>query len=424
MSTIRHLPFALPLCLALVSPEIASGEAPAEPSFQPSEGAASEARITNPAVSPAEKSELIAGNTAFALDLYQRLRARDGNLFYSPFSLSEALAMSWAGTGGDTEAKMADALHFTLSQERLHPAFDALALDLARPRSSGSRLDLANALWAQEGSSFQPSFLATLAQSYGARVHLADFEEDTDQAVDLINEWVNESTHGKIPEIVNSSSVSKETRLVLTNAVYFDQAWKYRFKPESTRVDAFTRSDGARVQVPMMSQTRRLRHAASHGWAAIELPYDGDQLSMLAILPDAGTLGDFERSLTPDRLESILASLAPGRLSLSLPRFEIDTSLKLNAQLAQLGMGVAFSPEADFSGIDEQHPLALGAVVHVAHVSVDEAGTEAAAATAIGMQPTSLGPSIYLNHPFLFLIRDSGSGAILFVGRVEDPSAG
>ncbi len=427
MRTIRHLQLALPLCFALLSPDSASGEDSAAAHPQVCGETAAAAHPTNPAASPAEQSELVAGNTEFAFDLHQLLRARKGNLFYSPFSISEALAMSWAGAGGETAAQMARALHFTLPQERLHPAFEALDRSLARAGaaspSGGFHLDVANALWGQKGYSFQPSFLATLAQRYGACMHVADFERQPDQAVELINGWVKDSTHGKIQEIVNRASVTPATRLVLTNAVYFNQAWKYRFKPETTRLAPFTRSDGSSVQVPTMFQVQRLRRGFAPGWAAVELPYDGEKLSMVAILPDAGTLDAFERSLTRARLETILARLDTDRVFLSLPRFAIDTSSQLTGHLAQLGMRAAFSPEADFSGIDARHSLAINAVVHSAHVSVDEAGTEAAAATSVGIQPTSLGPMIYFDHPFLFLIRDSSTGTILFIGRVEDPSA-
>jgi serpin B len=393
--------------------------------------ASDEERITSPDVPAGDLRAVVADNTDFALSLYQKLRFTPGNLFYSPFSISAALAMTWAGARGETESQMAAALHFTLPQERLHPAFDALDLALAsRGRGAmGSdggafRLTVANAIWGQVGYPFEVPFLDTLALNYGAGVHVVDFRKDPEGSRGVINDWVAERTEDRIEDLLPPGSIDASTRLVLTNAIYFNAAWESPFDEGDTKDATFTRRDGTEIQVPTMRGSPRARYGSGDGWAAVELPYDRHELAMVLVLPDAGTIDAFEASLTGDALAAILGSMTEHLVTLSLPRFEIESQLSLVEQLSGLGMPIAFGDAADFSGISGEGGLAIRDVVHEAWVSVDEAGTEAAAATGVVVGPTSvpMPAEIHFDHPYLFVIRDLATETILFVGRVEDPT--
>ena len=388
-------------------------------------------RITNPSVPAADQEATILGNTAFALDLYQQLRTEEGNLFYSPFSISEALAMTYAGARGDTETQMAKALHFTLPQAQLHPAFNAIDLALAKlgqgaagKDGQGFRLNIANALWTQTGQSLEAPFLDTLGQDYGAGVHVVDFVGASEGSRTLINAWVADKTEDKIKELLPKGSVSADTRLVLTNTVYFNAAWATPFKAANTKTASFTKSDSSKVDVQTMSGSQDVLYGDGAGYAAVALPYDGNELSMVMILPPQGGLDAFEASLTPARLKDILGAMGERSVAITMPRFKVTSSFSLADQLSKLGMPAAFSDAADFSGINGKSGLSIGAVVHKAFVDVDEAGTEAAAATGVTIGVTSAPEpaEIHLDHPYLFLIRDNASGTILFLGRVEDPS--
>lgn len=393
--------------------------------------ASAKERVTNPSVPASDLDAAVDGNNAFALDLYQQIRAEKGNLFYSPFSISEALAMTYAGARGQTETQMAKALRFTLPQAQLHPAFNAIDLALASrgqgaagKDGKGFRLKIANALWGQMGHPFQAPFLDTLAQSYGAGMHVVDFAKSAEPSRVLINEWVAKKTEDRIKNLLPKDSISSDTRMVLTNAIYFNAAWANPFKPADTKLADFTLGDGSKVQVQTMAQNQDLAYGDGADYAAVSLPYDGGELSMVLILPPQGGLDAFEASLTPARLTTILGGLSTHSVAITLPRFKIESSLSLGEQLDKLGMPDAFSEAADFSGIDGKRDLSISAVVHKAFVDVSETGTEAAAATGVVVGVTSAPPpaEIHLDHPYLFLIRDNATRTILFLGRVENPS--
>jgi serpin B len=386
-----------------------------------------------PAPSDEDLVDLVSGNTGFAFDLYQILRQEQtGNLFYSPYSISAALAMTYAGARGETERQMAQALDFLLGQDRLPPAFHALEQALASrgdgasgKDGQGFRLNIANALWGQEDQPFLPEFLDVLQANYGAGLQLVDFVHAAEQARLTINDWVSDETEGRIEDLIPAGVLDAATRLVLTNAVYFNAAWAKPFEPDQTRDGAFHLLDGSQVTVPMMNQTESLGYAQGDGYQAVELLYDGGELSMVILLPDAGTFQDFEGSLDAGRVAAILADLSGRQVDLTLPRFEFESQVNLNDALAALGMTDAFTGDADFSGMTGARDLFISAVLHKAFVSVDESGTEAAAATAVVMELLSapLNPvQVTVDHPFLFLIRDVPTGTILFVGRVVDPS--
>ncbi len=403
-------------------------------------------RINNPQVSAPDRASQARGNAAFAFDCYRRLAAKPGNVFYSPLSVSLALAMTWAGARTTTEEQMASALRFELPQERLHPFFNALDLEL-NSRGQGSsgkdggafRLRVVNAIWGQEGFDFLSPFLDTLAQHYGAGMRLLDFGRPQ-EAVDAINKWIAEQTEDRIPKLLSPDMLNEPVALVLTNAVYFNAAWEQQFKKADTQDGAFHPPNGQSVTVPMMRQTASFRTGAGalarcgsstrcgpgSGFRAIELPYDGQQLSMLIILPDVQPLDTLEANLTPDSLAFILDSLKPQQVSLQMPRWTFRSPvLSLSEPLTALGMQDAFVPyQADLSGMDGRRDLFISDVAHQAFVAVDENGTEAAAATAviIGLTAAPVTPIPFIvDQPFVYLIRDIPTGAILFVGRTVDP---
>ena len=389
-------------------------------------------RITSPDAPAADVTTLVTDNTKFSADLYQQIKSQEGNLFFSPFSISEAVAMTTAGARGNTLTDLQSTMRFSLDQSKLHPAFDSLDLTLASRGESAKgkdgqpfKLAVANSLWGQLGFEIETPFLDTLAQDYGAGMHVVDFQKDTDGAIDLINGWVSSNTNGKIPKLVDSSVVTPDSVLVLTNAVYFNAAWANQFDKKDTKNGDFTKRDGSTVSVPLMNEGAELNYAKGTGWQAVEMPYDSFEVSMVAILPDAGTFDDFESSLTGDKLQSILGGLQIADVQLTMPRFKLSSSFNLGQALEGMGQGLAFGAQADFTGIHKDGGIAISSVVHKAFADIDESGTEAAAATAIGIAGSAAPgdmETVRLDHPYLFVIRDNGTGAILFVGRVQDPS--
>lgn len=379
-----------------------------------------------PNASEADLAALADGNRAFAFALYQAVRGQDGNLFFSPYSISLALAMTYAGARGATEAEMAQALHFDLPQDRLHPAFNAtdLALASAGEGSDAFRLSIANATWGQQGFDFAPDYLDTLALNYGAGLRLSDFVDPTtrEQTREEINAWVSDATEGKIEELFAEGALNDLTRLVLANAIYFKADWETPFEAEVTRPAPFTRLDGSQVEAPTMARRASTGYAAGEGYEAIELYYQGDRASMVILLPAAGNFEAFEAALDADQVEAIFDQLQPTDLQIYLPKFKYATKLDLAGTLAAMGMPSAFDAgAADFAGMDGRGELYLTNVVHKAFVAVDEKGTEAAAATGVSVGTTSMPQTVAVDRPFIYLIRDRETGTMLFVGRVLDP---
>jgi serpin B len=391
-------------------------------------------RDTAPMTSPADLSTLVAGNSAFALNLYQQLIKTGGNIFYSPYSLSEALAMTYGGARTDTAAQMAAAMQFKLTQDKLHPAFNSVDIALASrgqgaqgKDDKGFRLNVVNAIWGQKDFKFTAPYLDLLAQNYGAGMRIVDFIKAAEPSRQTINQWVSDQTEQKIKDLLPSGSVTPLTRLVLTNAIYFNAAWASQFEKASTRNGQFHPLTGSDVTVPMMFQEHNFKYAEGAGYQAVELPYDGNQLSMLVILPAAGSFSSFESSLTSQALGDIIGKLQSSPVNLTMPKFTIESSFGLKQALTGLGIAQAFDPSrADFSGMDGAKDLYISDVVHKTYVMVDEAGTEAAAASGVIVGTTAMPVNIKnvtLDHPFIFLIRDIPTGAVLFIGRVMNPVA-
>jgi serpin B len=390
-------------------------------------------RATSWNVSGSEQALLVEGNSAFAFELYRALKGEEGNLFYSPYSISLALAMTYAGARGETEEQMADALHFLLDQSKLHPAFNWLDAELAS-RGEGAqgkdggefRLNIVNAIWGQEDYEFLSGFLDVLAENYGAGLKILDFINEAEESRETINKWVYEQTNKRIEKLIPPGAIDEWTRLVLTNAIYFNAAWKCQFEEEMTADGPFYLLEGGQVIVSLMTQTESLGYANGEGYQAVELLYNGGELSMVILLPVSGNFKAFEEGLGAQQVTDIVNDLQHIDVALTMPQFEFDSEFSLAETLADMGMPIAFSGEADFSGMTGSRDLFILDVVHKAFVAVDEDGTEAAAATAVIM-PTSAAPepavAVTIDRPFIFLIRDIETGAILFVGRVLNPSA-
>ena len=390
-------------------------------------------RISSPDVSQADIAALVAGNNDFAFDLYRVLKGTGGNFFYSPYSISEALAMTYAGARGETEQDMAQALNFYLPQECLHPAFNSLDLQLKQrgegakgKDDKGFRLHVVNAIWGQKDYEFLGEFLDVLAQNYGAGLRILDFVNQTEQSRLTINKWVSDQTEEKIKDLIPQGVINQLTRLVLTNAIYFNAAWQHPFNEDATSDGLFHLLSNNDVTVPMMKQTKSFRYTEGDDYQAVELPYDGQELSMVILLPKAGQYQAFEDKLDAEFVKAIIDDLETQEVTLTMPKFEYESSLGLKEALKTLGMGVAFTADADLSGMNGDRDLFIQDVLHKAFVSVDEAGTEAAAATAVIVGLTALPPepvSVTIDRPFIFFIRDIPTDSTIFVGRVLNPAA-
>ena len=369
------------------------------------------------------------GNNTFALNLYGTLSDGEGNLFFSPFSISQALAMTLAGARGETERQMMEVLHYELPQSALHPSFNALDRELAS-RGRGLQveenqffeLNIANAIWGQQGYEFLPDFLDVLAENYGAGLRPVDFAGAPEESRARINDWVSEETQDKIRDLLPFGAVDSNTRLVLTNAIYFNASWQWPFDKQLTRELPFHLAGGSVVEVPMMTETSRdfYGYFKGNGYQAVDVPYSSGEMSMTILLPAEGTFGEFEDSLSAQALKRIFDDIEIGHISLTMPLFELESEFSLDKTLAEMGMPDAFGAEADFSGMTGTRELWVSKVVHKAFVSVDEEGTEAAAATAAVLLES--GPTLVtVDRPFIFLIRDRATGAVLFLGRVMNP---
>jgi serpin B len=389
-------------------------------------------RLT-PSVNTSDTASLVDGNNTFAFNLYQRIKDEDSNLFFSPYSISQALAMTYGGARGVTAQQMAAALQFNLEANRLHPAFNGLDLELAKrgqgakgKDEKGFRLHIVNAIWGQKDYKFQADYLDLLAQNYSAGLRVVDFIKAAEDSRLKINQWASDQTEGKIKDLLPQGSIDELTRLVLTNAIYFNAAWQSQFHKEATTNKNFSLLDGSQVSVPMMKQQASFAYNEGSDYQALELPYDGRELSMLIILPKADRFKAFETALSSQQVSTIIQGLKNSQVNLSMPKFTFAAEFSLSKALKEAGMTAAFSPsEADFSGMDGAKDLYITDVVHKAFVAVDEAGTEAAAVTAVVVGTTSMPmevKEVTLDHPFIFLIRDIQTNSILFVGRTMNPA--
>ncbi|USZ67857.1 serpin family protein [Halorussus salilacus] len=399
---------------------------------------------TDPEIAEDLLADQIRGNVGFALDLLAVLREREGGtLFASPYSVSVALAMTYAGARGGTADEMADALRYVLDGENLHAAFGSLEAEFERRNEDGQEasgptgtedededagpafeLSTANAVWGQDGYPFREDFLDLLEAYYGAGTNLVDFAGDPEAAREEINDWVAERTDDRIEDLLPRKSVDETTRLVLTNAVYFGARWKFPFDEDATEPREFTALDGTTAEVSMMthSDSIKFQHAEIEGHHFVELPYANGETSMVVVVPAEGEFEAFEEAFTVDRLAIMLDEASTALVNLTFPKFGIESEFSLVEAMEDLGMEEAFGPGADFSGMAEGGELFVDDIRHKSFVEVDELGTEAAAATAVIMTESAPPREVDLtvDRPFLFYIRDEPTETPLFVGRVTE----
>ncbi|HVX15248.1 MAG TPA: serpin family protein [Pirellulales bacterium] len=376
--------------------------------------------------------ETAAGNSidAFALDLYAQLQSTmGGNLFVSPFSVATALTMAYAGAGGETAQQMASVLHLGSDASSIEADYGELLADLnAAGQSGGYLLSVANALWAQQGLDILPEFLNVIQQDFSGALQQVDYKDAAEAARETINDWVSQETHGKIQDVLPPGSLDDTTRLVLANAIYLKAAWVSPFTPGQTSDAPFTLASGSQVTAPTMHQTTNFKYMESDGFQVLELPYANGRLAMDILLPTQSGLSGLDSYQIPQDINGWLSGLTSQDVAVSLPKFQMTTQFELSAPLKALGMTDAFTRGADFSGITDPSVLHIDDVYHQAFISVDEAGTEAAAATVMKLSISAIAfdprTPIQFNadHPFLFLIRDTQSGSVLFMGQVEDPT--
>lgn len=384
--------------------------------------------LERPAASDDAISAVATATNNFAVNLYRRLAATEGNIFFSPSSVTAAMSMVGAGARGTTAQEMAGVLGVDVVLEPAHAALGALLFDVsAAGRTEGGALAIANALWVQKEYPFEDSFLKLLESDYGASVGEANFESDAEAVRRRINAWVEQSTCGLIRELVGTGDLGEMTRLVAANAIYFLGEWHEKFMEESTDLEArFTRADGTTVQTPLMAQTEPFPYLRGDGFQVLELPYRGDRLAMLILLPDRHDgLPALEAQVTAAQIADWAAALRKREVFLQLPRFSLEYGCSLADHLKALGMASAFGTDADFTGMASTRALFLSAVLHKACITVNEKGTEAAAATAAVVSEMAVReppPRFQADHPFLFCIRDRTTGLFLFLGRLMDPS--
>ncbi|HEX5445228.1 MAG TPA: serpin family protein [Pirellulales bacterium] len=411
---------SLPLRLALVVVIAVLGACTAEP--PPRVFDAAEITVTE------EARKVAAQSNEFAFDLYGQLRQKDGNLFFSPASVSAALAMTYAGAGGQTKEEMTQVLHLDAPDEQVHQGFGEL-VHLLNSNGERYQLRMASRLWGLEGYPFRPEFVKLTRDEYGAGLAQVNFNRP-DKAARTINDWIGKQTEGKIGQLISPNMIEPLTRLVLTNAIYFKAAWQDEFWKRATESAPFHLSGEEQTDAPLMRQLEHFSYAETDDAQLLELPYVGNHLSMVVLLPkQADGLAGLEETMTAEKLDRWLAEGKSRRVEVFLPRFKITSQLPLKDALKALGMTRAFSEDADFSGMTSFEDLKLYAVIHAAFVNVDEEGTEAAAATAVmkdaaAAPPREDPPVVFrADHPFLFLIRDNRTGAILFLGRLTNPKS-
>ena len=373
-------------------------------------------------------ANIVAGNNAFAIELYQKLKSAEGNLFFSPFSISTALAMTYAGARANTEKQMSAAMHFDLDQKKFHGGFSELQSHLNEYEKKGEvKLEVANSLWLQKDYVFLPAFLEE-TKKYNAGLNYVNFISETEKARLAINIWVEKKTNDKIQNLIVPGVLNAATRLVLANAIYFKGKWASPFDSSVTKDLPFYGPSNDSVKVPMMCKKgHEFGYMENSDNQCLEMPYAGNDLSMFVILPKKRNgVNELENAFTKDNLASWTKGIHTEKVLVFFPRFKTLKTFSLAQELSSMGMHDAFGGAADFSGMTGAKDLYISDVIHKAFVDVNEEGTEAAAATAVvmkrmGIMKVALPPTFRADHPFIFLIRDNHSGAILFMGRIMDP---
>jgi len=393
--------------------------------------------INIPTLNPGNKADagdVVQANNLFALDLYNHYKTKEGNIFFSPYSISTALAMTYEGAKGKTASEIQDVFHFPKDGEKMRSGYANVISELNK-KDKPYELQTANALWAHNGFTFLDDYFDLIGKYYGGKVTNLDFVKDTENSRKTINTWVEQQTKNKIKDLIPAGMLDPTTRLVLTNAIYFKGDWIKQFEKNNTRPQDFRITPENQVEVQMMNRTdkeAKFNYAENDILQILEMPYKGDELSMLVLLPKNDDLEKLENSLSLKNIESWKKGLENQRVKVYFPKFKFETKYFMKDDLTSMGMPTAFTwPDADFTGmtgdIPQEDRLYIGFVIHQAYVEVDEKGTEAAAATAVGMLTGAAPgfveqiPVFLADHPFIFIIQHKETGNILFMGRVSDP---
>jgi serpin B len=371
---------------------------------------------------------LVQGNSEFALDMYHKVRCDEGNIFFSPYSISAAFAMTYAGARCETQTQIARALHFSLDPCQLHLGFSTLHAQFQKlQENSPFRLNIANALWIQKEYELLQTFVELNQKYYEANLFKLNFHEDPEGSRIKINDWVEDKTEGKIRDIIPAGAIQTLTRLVLTNTIYFKAEWQHTFSAHKTKEQDFWITPEENIKVQMMSQKEHYGFWEDKALQILEMPYIRQDLSMIVFLPrKRDGLSDLESKLNIENINRWLSDLNRQQVNVSFPKFTTTQNIDLKTILSALGMVDAFTHNADFSGIEPKKELYITDALHKAFIDVDEIGTEAAAATAViggitSIQPPEVVPEFRADHPFFYLIRDNKTKSFLFMGRLSRP---
>jgi serpin B len=378
-------------------------------------------------VTPEKVSAVVNANNQFAFDLYSKYKDkyRDDNFFFSPYSISTALAMTYEGAREKTAEEMQSVFHFSEDNDVRRPAFARIYNEINK-KDKEYKLHTANALWAQKDYQFLDEYLSATERYYGGKVTNLDFVGETEKSRQIINTWVEDQTNNKIKDLIPSGVIDPATRLILTNAIYFKGTWVLQFDKSETREADFKISPTKTVKAQMMSLTgekAEFNYAETEDLQILEMPYEGEEISMLVLLPKEDTLDKLEHSLNAEKLDEWRGMLQERKIDVYMPKFKFETKYFMAKDLAEMGMPSAFTRAADFSGMTGKRDLYIAQVIHQAFVEVNEEGTEAAAATAVVMKELAVMSEIFrADHPFIFIIQQKDTGNILFLGKVVDPT--
>ncbi len=381
-------------------------------------------------------SSIVQNNNQFALELYSEISLKPGNIILSPFSISSALAMTYAGARSETEKQMSNVMHFAMNQDLFHNDYRQLSDNIEQlDNEKGIEINIANSLWAQKNYSFLDKFLKLTKKYYSAGLQFVDFVKETEKSRKLINQWVEKETKQKIKDLLLPGTIDQSTVLVLTNAIYFYGIWENKFDTKNTYKSFFYKDDKTKVETSFMKQSDKFNYYEDNTLQALELPYSNNSLSMVIMLPALPltpsqreveqtyeSINKFEKLLTYEMYNNIISGFRKRKVNVSVPKFKITSQFDLEEKLSQMGMPDAFSSSADFSGMTGKKDLHIDKVVHKAFIEVNEEGTEAAAATAVIMtKSAAIAVTFKADHPYVFIIKDNNTESILFIGRVAEP---